>query len=36
MSEQTEMPLEVDVATVNEMQQNEETFLLLDVREQNE
>ena len=36
MSEQTEMPLEVDVATVNEMQQKEEAFLLLDVREQNE
>ncbi|HBV65625.1 MAG TPA: rhodanese [Rhodopirellula sp.] len=36
MSEQTEMPIEVDVATVNEMQQKEEAFLLLDVREQNE
>ena len=36
MSEQTELPIEVDVATVNEMQQKEEAFLLLDVREQNE
>ena len=36
MSEQAEMPIEIDVATVNEMQQKEEAFLLLDVREQNE
>ena len=36
MSEQTELPIEVDVATVNEMQKQQEAFLLLDVREQNE
>ena len=36
MSEQAEMPIEVDVAMVNEMQKKEEAFLLLDVREQNE
>ncbi len=36
MSEQAEIPIEIDVATVNEMQQKEEAFLLLDVREQNE
>lgn len=36
MSEQTELPIELDVAAVNAMQQQQEVFLLLDVREQNE
>lgn len=36
MSEQAELPIEIDVVAVNTMQQNQEKFLLLDVREQNE
>ena len=36
MSEQAELPIEIDVLAVNTMQQNQEEFLLLDVREQNE
>lgn len=36
MSEQAELPIEIDVVAVNTMQQNQEEFLLLDVREQNE
>ena len=36
MSEQAELPIEVDVATVNAMQQQKKSFVLLDVREQNE
>ena len=36
MSEHAELPIEVDVATVNAMQQRDESFVLLDVREQNE
>jgi rhodanese-related sulfurtransferase len=36
MSEEAELPIELDVATVNEMRQQEEPFVLLDVREQNE
>ncbi len=36
MSEEAELPMEVDVQTVNAMQQQNEQFILLDVREQNE
>lgn len=36
MSEQAELPIEIDVVAVNTIQQNQEEFLLLDVREQNE
>lgn len=36
MSDSAELPLEVDVATVNTLQQQSESFVLLDVREENE
>ena len=36
MSEEAELPMEVDVQTVNAMQQQNGQFILLDVREQNE
>ena len=36
MSDQPELPVEVDVTTVNAMRQQGESFLLLDVREENE
>ena len=36
MSEETELPIELDVAAVNAMRQQDVSFVLLDVREQNE
>jgi rhodanese-related sulfurtransferase len=36
MSDQPELPIEVDVTTVNAMRQQSESFVLLDVREENE
>lgn len=36
MTDNSELPLEVDVQTVAKMQQSEDSFVLLDVREQQE